>query len=138
MEEHIKLKMVLPKIPDIELLAIESIDQMAHFLGVTTQKIREAHILTMEAVINAFEHGSGHQGKVQIEFIMSKRKLIILVKDRGKGFNPALVEEPKINEKIGQANKRGWGLKLMKSLSDEFNIISNGNGTKIKLVKNLE
>ncbi len=137
MEEQIRVKMVLPKIPDIELMAIESIDQMAHYLGVSTHKIKEAHIMTMEAVINAFEHGSAQQGKIHLDFIMSRRKLIILIRDRGKGFKPELVEDPEISKKIGRPNKRGWGLKLMKALSDEFNISSDDKGTKIKLVKNL-
>ena len=56
MYDNIKLKMMLPKIPDIELVAIEGMDRMARHMGIPEEKISEAHILVTEAVINGFEH----------------------------------------------------------------------------------
>ncbi len=137
MKENIKLKMTLPKIPDIELVAIEGMDRMAKFLGIADDKISEAHILVNEAVINAFEHSGEKNPRVRIEFTMTLKKLIIFVRDYGKGFATGEVEEPDIRKKLGTDHKRGWGLKLMKTMSDDFLIESNDNGTKITLIKNL-
>jgi anti-sigma regulatory factor (Ser/Thr protein kinase) len=138
MTENIKLKMTLPKIPDIELVAIEGMDRMAKFLGIDEDKIGEAHVLVNEAVINALEHSGEKNPRVRIEFTMTSQKLTIFVRDYGHGFATEEVEEPDINKKMGSTHKRGWGLKLMKTMSDDFTIESNENGTKITLIKNLK
>ena len=138
MEENIKLKMTLPKIPDIELVAIEGMDRMARHMGIPDDKIGEAHVLVTEAIINAFEHSGQKRPIVRIEFTMNMEKLIIFVRDYGKGFEPEKVEKPDIREKLGSSHKRGWGLKLMESMSDDFEIESDENGTKITITKNLQ
>lgn len=138
MEENIKLKMTLPNIPDIELVAIEGMDRMAKHMGIPDDKIGEAHVLVTEAVINAFEHSGQKKPIVRVEFTMNPEKLIIFVRDYGKGFDPENVEKPDINKKLGTSHKRGWGLKLMESMSDDFQLESDEHGTKITIIKNLQ
>ena len=137
MKEKIELMISLPKIPDIELVALEGMDRMANHLGITDGKIGEARILITEAVINAFEHSGSDKPNVLVEYEMTREKLIIYIRDYGKGFNPDDVEEPDIKEKMGSTNKRGWGLKLIKTMSDDLTIESDDTGTKITIVKNL-
>ena len=138
MDENIQLKMMLPKIPDIELVAIEGMDRMAQHMGIPEEKISEAHVLVTEAVINAFEHSGQKNPLVQVEFTMTQEKLTIFVRDFGKGFKPEDIEEPDIDKKLGSSHKRGWGLKLMESMSDDFKVDSNEKGTKITIIKNLQ
>ena len=130
--------MTLPKIADIELVAIEGMDRMAKYMGIPDDKIGEAHVLVTEAVINAFEHSGQKKPIVRVEFTMNQEKLIIFVRDYGKGFNPEIVEKPDIEKKLGSSHKRGWGLKLMESMSDDFQLESDENGTKITITKNLQ
>ncbi|MEJ2053054.1 MAG: ATP-binding protein [Calditrichaceae bacterium] len=137
MQENIKLQMTLPKIDNIELVAIEGMDRMAKHMGIPDDKISEAHILVTEAVINALEHSGQKRPRVRIEFELNQEKLVIFVRDYGKGFKPESVADPDINQKLGSSNKRGWGLKLMKSMSDDFTIESGEHGTKITITKNL-
>ena len=68
---------------------------------------------------------------------MTTDELVILVEDFGKGFDPSSVEDPDIQKKLGSQNKRGWGLKVMKSMSDGFRIETGDRGTKITITKRL-
>jgi anti-sigma regulatory factor (Ser/Thr protein kinase) len=135
MKDAVTLKMTLPKIPSIELVAIEGMERLARHMGIADEKVGEARILVAESVVNALEHSGDDNPTVRVEFTLTTKELVILVRDYGKGFEPSTVEDPDISTKLGSKNKRGWGLKLMKSLSDGFHIESGKTGTRITITK---
>jgi anti-sigma regulatory factor (Ser/Thr protein kinase) len=135
MKDAVTLKMTLPKIPDIELVAIEGLERLARHMGIADEKVGEARILVAESVVNALEHSGDDNPTVRVEFTLTTKELVIFVRDYGKGFEPSTAEDPDISTKLGSKNKRGWGLKLMKSLSDGFHIESGKTGTRITITK---
>jgi anti-sigma regulatory factor (Ser/Thr protein kinase) len=70
-----------------------------------------------------------------VEFTMTTKELVVLVRDYGKGFDPSAMEDPDLEKKLGTGHRRGWGLKVMRSLSDDFKIESGDTGTKITIKK---
>ena len=137
MPNAVTMKIELPRIPDIELVAIEGLERLSKHMGISPAKIGEAKLLVTEAIINGLEHGGEKNPKVDVEFTMTHKELTIFVRDYGKGFEPSSVEEPNIRNKLGNGSekKRGWGLKIMKSMSDDFRIDSNHGGTRITIKK---
>ncbi len=135
MEDAVILKMTLPKIPDIELVALEGLERLAKQLGIADDKTGEAKIMVTEAIINAFEHAGEKNRSVRVEFTMTQKELTIFVRDYGTGFDPQDVAVPNPAGTQGSSRKRGWGLHLMKTLADDFRIESNKRGTRITLKK---
>ena len=129
----VALKITLPNIPGIELVAVEGLNRLAAHLGTPEEKIGEARIIVTEAIINAFEHAGGNS--VRVEFTVSRERLVIFVRDYGRGFDPAAVPGPGSRDASGR--RRGWGLRLMKTMSDDFRLESTERGTRITLTKHL-
>jgi anti-sigma regulatory factor (Ser/Thr protein kinase) len=135
MNDSVALKMTLPKVPDIELVALAGLDHLAHHLGIPEESIGEAKLVVTEAIINGLEHTGDETPAVNVEFTMTTRELVVHVRDYGKGFDPSSVEDPELEKKLGTGHRRGWGLKVMRSLSDDFKIESGDTGTKITIKK---
>ncbi len=131
-------KMSVPMELNQELKVIERAEKLAREQGFDRDSIDEIKLAVIEAVINAIEHGSNAERIVYITFGLSRQPLqmTITISDSGAGFNPDSVREPDIREKINKhERKRGWGLKIMRSLMDEVIINSSPSGTQVTLIK---
>lgn len=137
MKEPLHLSMFLPRIPEVELIALAGLDHLARHLGIAEDKIGEARIVVTEALINAFEHAGADAGRVRVEFSISPDELTVFVQDFGQGFDATTLPERQRGTDSKIPEKRGWGITLMRSLSDEFRIRSGEQGTTITITKRM-
>jgi len=119
----------------MELAVSKVASSIAEAMGLGKDKVDEIKLALIEACLNAFEHSKSKEKKVHIKFKRTDDRLEIIIKDYGVGFDPSKIKEPKIEEKLKSPSKRGWGLKIMRSLMDSVVINSHKGGTIITMTK---
>lgn len=106
---------------------------LANKIGFDIEEIEDIKVAVGEACNNAVLHGQ-NSDTYKINFIVSENSFQVEVIDSGKGFKMDEYKEPDLEN----PKENGLGLFIMKSLMDDVEIkSSNGDGTYIKLIKNL-
>ncbi len=93
-----------------------------------------------EACANVMEHAYAEDTskEVKIRAIVDHDALQIEVIDTGKGFDPAMVEQLKLEDMVAAKRKGGLGMRLMKSFMDEVHYeVQPGVKNELKMVKKL-
>lgn len=92
-------------------------------------------IAVTEAVNNAIIHGNKQDKnkKVHIKFEFKDNRLIVRVRDEGKGFNPQKISDPLAPENL--LKESGRGIFILSSLMDDVQFNFGKNGTEICLIK---
>ncbi len=127
-----EFEMVIPMGDDTELISAYAIEELARRHSFDTKAINQIKTALVEACINATEHSHSPDRKIYQKFNVENDKITITISNRGLRFKGADAKE--INPDKG---RRGWGLKLMRSLMDEVKFEQVDDGTKISLVKYL-
>jgi serine/threonine-protein kinase RsbW len=130
-EKPLEYELVLPMKADSEVVAARVAEEVAAFASVDSDTVDRIKMAIIEACINAFEHSASESGKVRLRYLLSPEKIELFVQDDGKGFRAGKTpEEAKRN--------RGWGLKLIRELVDDVEIVTGPDGTVVRMVKFLE
>jgi serine/threonine-protein kinase RsbW len=137
MSELLQFELCLPIARDAELVAAGATEQIALHTGFDEKAMSEIRQAVIEACINAFEHSDSPDRRVYLTFVAMEDKLLIVVRDFGKGFDPTKVDRPCIQEKLSRLRRRGWGLVLIKRLMDKVEFIDIAPGTELRMVKYL-
>ena len=132
-----EIKVSIPMLPDMELAVSSLATALAQSINLKPDKIDEIKMAIIEACLNSFEHSKSKDQMVHVRFIVLPKELQITVRDNGRGFDPAKVKKPKMEEIISnpQKRKRGWGLQIIESLMDSVDVSSDANGTQIIMTK---
>jgi serine/threonine-protein kinase RsbW len=131
---------VLPMGGDNELLAATTVEQVARRLNFTPEAINQIKTAVVEACINASEHSLSPERKIYQRFRVEDDKLVITISSRG--ILPANISAGPLNEddrgaERGADERRGWGLKLIRTLMDEVEFERVDEGTSLRMTKYL-
>jgi len=126
----LEYELVLPIKADSEVVAARVAEEVAAFASVDADTVDRIKMAIIEACINAFEHSASESGKVRLRYLLSPDKIELFVQDDGKGFRSGKTpEESKKN--------RGWGLKLIRELVDDVEVITGPDGTVVHMMMHL-
>jgi len=126
-------EMVVPMGDDTELIAAQTVEEIAKRHHFAPKAINQIKTALVEACINATEHSLSPDRKIYQKFAVEDDKIVITISNRGLRLSDKKAEEVEPNE-----GRRGWGLKLMKNLMDEVKIEQTDDGTRISMTKYLK
>lgn len=138
-----EIHLTIPVAPEMEIAATAQVAALGEWMELGRDKIDEVKMAVVEACINAFEHSGTPDHKVELKFRVASEKdtdgvrtfLEVDVLDNGHGFDPSRVTAPQIGQKLRAPHKRGWGLRIIRSLMDDVRIVSGERGTMIVMRK---
>jgi serine/threonine-protein kinase RsbW len=139
-----EFEMVIPMGDETELIAASTLEQIARRNDFSPEEINQIKTALVEACINAMEHSLSPDQKIYQRFRVESDKLVITISSRG-------VVPPAINGKSGTnghapgeeqaikdpTERRGWGLKLIRTLMDEVEFERVDDGTRLRMTKYL-
>jgi serine/threonine-protein kinase RsbW len=132
---------ILPMGADNELLAAATAEQIARRLNFRPEAINQIKTAIVEACINASEHSLSPEQKIYQRFRVEDDKLVITISSRGvlpaniEASNAARADETEAAYALDQ--RRGWGLKLIRTLMDEVEFERVDEGTSLRMTKYL-
>ena len=130
----LKLDVTLPAQRDAVDPVVQQIMAEVRKTHCVSGKEDDIELALSEALANAVVHGCKCDPSKTVECCLvgdGKRGLVIVVRDPGPGFDPAVVPPPTAAENI--YSDHGRGIYLINQLMDEVQF--HKNGTEIRMIK---
>jgi serine/threonine-protein kinase RsbW len=112
---------------------VEQVVKLTHELHGDTGKEQEIALALTEALANAVKHGSRNDPSLEVRCWVqtTPSTMVIIVRDRGPGFDPSRVPNPLEDARLSADH--GRGLHMIRELMDEVHF--ERNGAEIKMTK---
>jgi len=121
------------------------LDEIREFVGDTARQVgfsdKEVYAIQLaadEASSNIIEHAYAGEkdGKLEVECSIFDGGIKIVMRDRGKSFNPSNVPEPNVKADLSDRKIGGLGMYLMRKLMDEVTYESTAElGNILTMIK---
>jgi serine phosphatase RsbU (regulator of sigma subunit)/anti-sigma regulatory factor (Ser/Thr protein kinase) len=105
------------------------------------RKLERLKTAVSEATMNAIEHGNRYQAElpVGVRVLRSNKAVAVRITDRGGGREIVDPQSPDLEAKLaGEQTPRGWGLFLIKNMTDDMRIEADDSHHTVELVFTLE
>lgn len=139
-----EFEMVIPMGAETELIAASTVEQIARRNDFLPEAINQIKTALIEACINAMEHSLSPDRKIYQRFRVESDRLVVTVSSRGvvppdvksnyEANGDGSGEEEEADDSTG---RRGWGLKLIRTLMDEVEFERVDDGTRLRMTKYL-
>jgi serine/threonine-protein kinase RsbW len=133
-----EFEMTIPMGDDTELIAAHTVEQIARRVNFAPEAINQIKTAVVEACINAAEHSLSPDRKIYQRFRLENDKLVVIVASRGvvpANLEAANGEGSAPGQNEFTKSRRGWGLKLIKTLMDEVEFERVDDGTQLRMTK---
>jgi serine/threonine-protein kinase RsbW len=123
--------------PNNLLTVEEFVNYFAREVGIKEEKISGLILSVTEATTNAIIHGNKKDIDKKVRIIVTVeegKKLKVVVKDEGRGFDPSKIPDPTKPENL--LKDSGRGLYLMRVYMDEIHYKITPEGTETILIMN--
>ncbi len=137
-----EFEMVVPMGDDNELLVAHTVEEIARRLNFRPEAVNQIKHAVVEAIINASEHSLSPDRKIYQRFRVESDKLVITISSRG--IVPVSVEARNGDQEAASgpgetlsANRRGLGIRMIKTLMDEVEFERVDEGTSLRMTKYL-
>src|SRR5947208_11404966 len=101
-----QVDLAIPMQADQELVAAMAAEQIAENLSFERKAVEQIRLAVVEACINAMEHSDSPDRRIYLNFLFDDDKLLIMVRDFGKGFDPVSVDKAKVRAKLKALQRR--------------------------------
>jgi len=104
-------------------------------LGFTDNILKNIELCLEEALVNIFSYAyKNTTGKARVGCLYEDGKLIIQVMDSGAPFNPIAVNSPDVHANMANNRIGGYGIVLIKKLTDEVRYARENDKNILTLV----
>jgi serine/threonine-protein kinase RsbW len=111
----------------------EFVVQAARQAGLNEHETYQVDLAVDEACCNIIDHAYGGEGlgEMQCSVEIHPDKLTVILKDRGRPFDPSKVPEPQVDAPLEHVKRRGAGFYLMRKIMDELHYEHSPEGGNV-------
>ncbi|MFQ5824921.1 MAG: ATP-binding protein [bacterium] len=133
-----KYQLRIPSQSDNLVIIRDVVSKVAKKVGFNNDDVSKIELAVDEACTNVIKHAYGQNSNKFIEVVIQidNQKFMVIVSDKGKGFNPEDFKLPKMDDYLTEMRIGGLGIYLIETLMDKvvFNI-KPGFKNQVKMIK---